>query len=392
MFRRSRVNLPHTTHLAKRLAQHFSRQQLLHAARRHYADVRCSRLRWHYQRCTRPGNDGLHRRNHADDDLQNFRNLRWRSHLLWRSDLRRHSDVERKVPRRHSGSFWRTVRSWRSRLGRWLDWTFSVPRFTRWRRRRALKRFSTWRNRSTPSSRSRRRLIDLTPPVIEAFYSNDIGVGHALLLAKLPAEQQESALSACFKEDWSGESKPKIKRILLPVRSLQFWIEQNVLLFLKDAPFDKRDTNLVEIAGTCADCPKRTGHNKLLFSDLGKQDACTDPSCYRAKVNAHVAKQIAAKPQLVQISTAYGKPQEGSKVLPRNHYTAIRNDKPKSKEEAIRPEFKVGNFIAEAIITEGSDVGTVQNVCANPACSIHHPKAPTSRRNEGKRRTGEAAD
>jgi ParB family chromosome partitioning protein len=238
----------------------------------------------------------------------------------------------------------------------------------------------------------RLKLIDLTPPVIEAFYSNDIGVGHALLLAKLPAEQQESALSACFKEDWSGESKPKIKRILLPVRSLQFWIEQNVLLFLKDAPFDKRDTNLVEIAGTCADCPKRTGHNKLLFSDLGKQDACTDPSCYRAKVNAHVAKQIAAKPQLVQISTAYGKPQEGSKVLPRNHYTAIRNDKPKSKEEAIRPEFKVGNFIAEAIITEGSDVGTVQNVCANPACSIHHPKAPTSRRNEGKRRTGEAAD
>jgi hypothetical protein len=24
--------------------------------------------------------------------------------------------------------------------------------------------------------------------------------------------------------------------------------------------------------------PKRTGHNKLLFSDLNKQDACTDPN------------------------------------------------------------------------------------------------------------------
>ncbi|HTF72150.1 MAG TPA: hypothetical protein VK638_56725, partial [Edaphobacter sp.] len=38
--------------------------------------------------------------------------------------------------------------------------------------------------------------------------------------------------------------------------------------------FDKRDAPLVAIAGSCVDCPKRTGHNKLLFSDLGKQDAC----------------------------------------------------------------------------------------------------------------------
>jgi ParB family chromosome partitioning protein len=134
------------------------------------------------------------------------------------------------------------------------------------------------------------------------------------LLAKLSANQQEQALPACFREDWSGSSDRKGKRILLPVRSLQLWIEQNVLLLLKDAPFDKRDAHLVAIAGSCVDCPKRTGHNKLLFSDLGKQDACTDPSCYQAKVEAHVAKQIAAKPELVQISTAYGKPGEGSKV------------------------------------------------------------------------------
>ena len=202
------------------------------------------------------------------------------------------------------------------------------------------------------------------------------------MLAKLPADQQEQALSACFREDWSASSDRKAKRILLPVRSLQFWIEQNVLLLLKDAPFDKRDAHLVAIAGSCVDCPKRTGHNKLLFSDLGKQDACTDPSCYQAKVDAHVAKQIAAKPQLVQISTAYGKQQEGSKVLPRNQYTTIRDEKPKSKEEAKRPEFKVCKFTTEAIIAEGSDVGTVHKVCANPTCPVHHPKQETNRDDE----------
>jgi ParB family chromosome partitioning protein len=130
------------------------------------------------------------------------------------------------------------------------------------------------------------------------------------------------------------------------------------------------------------DCPSRTGHNKLLFSDLGKQDACTNPSCYHAKVEAHIALTIAAKPELVQISTAYGQQKDDSPVLPRNKYTAIRDDKPKSKDDAKRPEFKVCKFTTEAIITEGSNVGTMHKVCANPSCAVHHPKQSTSRNDE----------
>lgn len=222
---------------------------------------------------------------------------------------------------------------------------------------------------------ARLKLMDLVKPVVDAFYSNEIGVGHALLLAKLPGDMQEQALSACFKEVYNGSSQ-KPARILLPVRNLQFWIETNVLLILKDAPFDKRDAQLVPTAGSCADCPRRTGHNKLLFGDdLGKQgDRCVDPKCYNAKVAAHVAKTIATKPNLVQISTAYGGQKEGSPVLPRNKYTAIRDDKPKSNDEAKRPEFKVCKYATDAIITEGMDIGTVHKVCTNPACPIHHPK------------------
>lgn len=225
---------------------------------------------------------------------------------------------------------------------------------------------------------SRLKLVDLVPATVEAFYANEIGVGHALLLAKLPADQQQQALSACFKEVCNSTQKPA--RVLLPVRNLQFWIESNVLLVLKDAPFDKRDAQLVPTAGSCADCAKRTGHNKLLFGDdLGRQgDRCVDPGCYQAKVSAHVAKTIATKPQLIQISTAYGGQKEGSPVLPRNKYAAIRDDQPKSKDEAKRPEFKVCKFATDAIITEGSGVGSIQKVCANPACPVHHPKKQTS--------------
>ncbi|SEG67632.1 chromosome partitioning protein, ParB family [Bryocella elongata] len=225
----------------------------------------------------------------------------------------------------------------------------------------------------------RLKLTDLIPSAVDAFYADEIGVGHALLLAKLPADQQEEALRACFKEVYNGASKPA--SILLPVRNLQFWIDSNILLVLKDAPFNKRDAQLVPAAGSCADCPKRTGHNKLLFGDdLGRQgDRCTDPTCYQAKVSAHVAKAIAAKPELVQISTAYGGQKEGSPVLPRNKYTAIRDEKPKSTDEAKRPEFKVCKFTTEAIITEGSDIGTLHKVCANPACPVHHPKQKADR-------------
>ncbi len=229
---------------------------------------------------------------------------------------------------------------------------------------------------------SRLKLADLVASAVEAFYADEIGVGHALLLAKLPAGQQAQALSACFKEVYNNGAKPA--RMLLPVRNLQFWIDSNILLVLKDAPFNKRDAQLVLTAGSCADCPKRTGHNKLLFGDdLGRQgDRCTDPNCYAAKVSAYVAQTIAAKPELVQISTAYGGQKEGSPVLPRNRYTAIQDEKPKDKQQAQRPEYKSCKFTTEAIIAEGSDVGTIHKVCANPTCPIHHPKQPTSRNDD----------
>jgi ParB family transcriptional regulator, chromosome partitioning protein len=216
------------------------------------------------------------------------------------------------------------------------------------------------------------KLTELAPVVVEAFHREEIGVGHALLLAKLQLAQQEQALGACFKEEWSaGGQKPK--RILLPVRSLQFWIESNILLVLKLAPFDKSDARLVPAAGSCVECHLRTGHNKLLFSELGKLDACTAPTCYQAKVDAHIAKSIAAKPKLVQISTAYRQQNEGS-VLPRNKYTEIRTEKPATKEEAARPEFKTCKYTTEAIVSEGVDKGEIRKVCTEPTCPVHHSK------------------
>ena len=72
---------------------------------------------------------------------------------------------------------------------------------------------------------ARLRLTELSQTVLDAFYREEIGVGNALLLAKLQSAQQEQALAACFKEDWSAGGQ-KAKRILLPVRSLHFWMRR----------------------------------------------------------------------------------------------------------------------------------------------------------------------
>jgi ParB family chromosome partitioning protein len=226
---------------------------------------------------------------------------------------------------------------------------------------------------------ARARLAELAPIVTEAFANDEIGVGHALLLARLQPEHQQEALAACYQETYVNGGNSK--RILLPVRHLQQWIERNILLELGTAPFPKDDGQLVPEAGSCVDCPKRTGHNTLLFAEIGANhpDSCSDPKCFQTKIDAFVKQTIAAKPRLVQISTGYGAPKDDGAVIPRNKYVEIRQDKPQRKEQRDWPEYKKCKFTAEAIVTEGSEKGEMRKVCANSDCPVHHPKRQQQR-------------
>ena len=62
---------------------------------------------------------------------------------------------------------------------------------------------------------SRLKLTELSPVVVDAFYREEIGTGHALLLAKLQPAQQEEALSACYQEQYG----PITKRSALATRA-----------------------------------------------------------------------------------------------------------------------------------------------------------------------------
>jgi ParB family chromosome partitioning protein len=214
---------------------------------------------------------------------------------------------------------------------------------------------------------TRLRLTELIPSIAEAFLADQIGTGHALEIAKLPPSEQQRAFDAAFRTVWSGS---KESRVLLPVREVTAWIEQNILLSLETVPFDKSDETLVPEAGSCANCPKRTGYNTLLF-DAALKDSCSDGSCYNNKLSKFVEKQLAEKPKLVQITTAYGT-RGSDAVLGRNRYVALNLSAKNGKSKVpLSPYQKPCKQMSEAIVVDGTERGHVVKVCADPTCSIH---------------------
>jgi ParB family transcriptional regulator, chromosome partitioning protein len=121
-----------------------------------------------------------------------------------------------------------------------------------------------------------------------------VTAGHALLIARLPQAQQPQALDAAFRSHWVSAEKQAI-----PVRELAQWIRQNLMLQLEDAIFDREDGTLILEAGSCVQCPKRTGFNTALFDDFQNDDRCLDSGCYEAKVAAWLKRQTEQNPALV---------------------------------------------------------------------------------------------
>ncbi|MGB2621562.1 MAG: ParB/RepB/Spo0J family partition protein [Candidatus Acidiferrum sp.] len=213
----------------------------------------------------------------------------------------------------------------------------------------------------------RLKLLDLSEPVANAFVGGHIGLGHALLIAKLSAEVQEQALTRCFDGYYAANDTD---RSLVPVSRLQAWIAQNVYLSLKSIPFSKDDETLVPEAGSCANCPKRTGFNRLLFSEVREDsDSCADAACFNRKLDAHIARRVSKIPNLVQISENYNATGE-TPILPRRNYVEVVTRKGKKGRDA-RPEEKLCAHLTPAIHTDGMRKGRLLKICSDPNCKIH---------------------
>jgi len=229
---------------------------------------------------------------------------------------------------------------------------------------------------------NRIQLTQLTPPIAEAFLDNRLTIGHATLIAKVPAAQQPDAFTASFRSVWMTEGQTQI---LVPVKELASWIESNILMELRTAPFDRKNARLVPEAGSCHECPKRTGANALLFPE-SQRDSCLDRLCFQSKIDAHIASTLERNPKLVQISTSWNGGRNGG-PLGRNNYVEIVPAKSGKKAKTPLPPAQVKcPHVSEGLVMEGGERGKVLTICADPACSVHHAESQKARAAQDKAR------
>jgi ParB/RepB/Spo0J family partition protein len=143
------------------------------------------------------------------------------------------------------------------------------------------------------------KLHSLTADARQALVDKKIDFSRALRIARIPdAKLQVKAL----KEIISGNYRYGGHEAMT-LREAEAHIQQNYMLKLTSATFDIVSLDLVPEAGSCNACPKRTGHDPELFSDVKKtEDLCIDPACFHGKEAAHAAiqvKQAKAKGQTV---------------------------------------------------------------------------------------------
>lgn len=132
---------------------------------------------------------------------------------------------------------------------------------------------------------SRLKLLDLTHECKIAMREEKLDASRAILIARIPdTKLQLKALEEALKLDWDGSQKN--------VKAFGRWLQDNVMLKLEHAIFKITDAHLVEAAGSCKECCKRTGSDPDLFADVGNADICTDPACYHKKEEAHHAQLL----------------------------------------------------------------------------------------------------
>ena len=208
---------------------------------------------------------------------------------------------------------------------------------------------------------ARLSLLQLIPDVAQAFVEERITASHANLIARLPQEHQADAFEQCWRKDWN-DKEPH----LLPAKHVSTWIEANLYLALADAPFDREDITLNADAGACVACPRRSGYNTNLFAEV-QGDQCLDGACYQAKVAAHIDRELAVRPDLVQIETTWRPAKEQRPgILTKHSYREL--DIPDNPDaEPPCPSTK------SALIVFGRNAGKTITVCTDGHCPVHDP-------------------
>ena len=232
------------------------------------------------------------------------------------------------------------------------------------------------------------RLRNLPAKAAAALDAGELTPSVAALLARLPTpELRRAGEAAALKRDHWDKELPTFK-------SVKAWVEREAMVELKGCPFRQDEDGLVPGVPSCALCPKRAGNLAREDPDGWRgvrADVCTDPACYRAKVDAHRARveREAAGEGLTVLS-----PAECAKVYP--YSTAMAYDSPYLDLAAQDPDdpkgrsYKqlVGAELANAVVLAFDRAGHPHRLVLKAmAATVLKEKVP---QNQAARRNGRA--
>jgi ParB/RepB/Spo0J family partition protein len=167
------------------------------------------------------------------------------------------------------------------------------------------------------------RLLTLTQEARDALLAKTIDRSKAELLAAVGDPKLQLKALKEFTESTGWHDRHKSHK------ECKTWLEQNVLLKLKDAPFDTNAEDLLPGCGSCQACPKRTHADRDIFAAFDGPDMCTDSICWHDKDTAHLERirvrheadgcEVIAGKAAKKLKSAYGDEIKGYTRLDAKH-------------------------------------------------------------------------
>jgi len=193
----------------------------------------------------------------------------------------------------------------------------------------------------------RLKLSDLIDEVRQDFFNDHLGIGHAILIARCDWTKQ---IDIHKNAQPYGEGLPDYGT----VKDLKEDIEDDTVI-LDNAIFDLKEDNLVPGVCACDVCPKRSGANPILFSDMQDEDRCFDEKCFDSKKIAFIEKEVAkiiSEAKDVVICSGYPKPTDMTLTICKQYDIQILK-----QYDDYNTHERTDWSIRQAFIVSGSDGG-----------------------------------